>query len=162
MKTRPPALFCAAAMAASLVIGCGDGRDGRQGPARVRIGRHEWKVEIAADEPTRVKGMAGRTEVPPGTGMLFVFPRQQELTFHMLDCLVSLDVAFIDSGGAIVEIRTMTVEPDPARPQLRYSSRYPVRYALEVAGGTFARLGIRPGDSVELLGGARDAAKAAR
>lgn len=160
MKTKPPALLCVAAMATSLLIGCGNGQD--DSGARVRIGRHEWKVEIADDEPTRIKGLAGRTEVPDGTGMLFVFPREQELTFHMLDCLVPLDVAFIDSGGAIVEIRTMSVEPDPARPQLRYSSRHRVRYALEVAAGTFARLGIRPGDTVELLGGARDAAKAAR
>ena len=142
--------------------GCNGGPNPRDLPPRVRIGEHEWAVEIVDDEPARVKGMAGRTEAPEGTGMLFAFPDQRVRTFHMLDCLIPLDVAFINAAGDIVEIRTMDVEPDPANPLNTYSSVRGARYALEVAGGTFDRLGIKPGDSVELLGAARVAAKDAR
>ena len=159
MRTRFASLVCLAGLA--MAIGCGES-DQRNLPPRVRIGKHTWNVEIAADPATRTRGMGGRTEAPPGTGMLFVFPRPERVKFHMLDCFIPLDVAFIDAGGAIVEVRTMYVEADPAHPQVYYSSRAPVTYALEVAGGTFARLGIAPGDTVELLGAARYAAKGAR
>lgn len=134
----------------------------RSKDARVRIGSRQWRVEIAADPETRRLGLSGRDEVPEGTGMLFVFPRQQVLAFHMLNCRVPLDVAFISSRGQIVQIRTMVVEADPANPTCDYSSRFPARYALEAAGGAFARAGVKVGDRVELLGAAKDAAKAAR
>jgi len=159
MKIRVSLLLCAAALTAS--GGCG-GPDERALPPRVRIGQHTWNVEIADNDATRSRGMGGRKEVPPGMGMLFVFPREEPVRFHMLDCYIPLDVAFIDAGGRIVEIRTMYVEADPADPKTHYPSRAPVTYALEVAADTFARLGIERGDAVELLGGARDAAKAAR
>lgn len=140
----------------ALCVGCRD-----KDPA-VRIGQHEWRVEIAADPDTRHRGLGGRDEIPEGTGMLFIFPREQALSFHMLDCRVPLDVAFISARMRIVEIRTMAVEADPANPTCLYPSRLPVRYALEVAGGTFQRLGVKVGDRVELLGSAEVSAKGAR
>ena len=135
--------------------------EGRR-PARVRIGRNVWQVEIADNDATRRRGLAGRDEVGEGTGMLFAFPRQEVLQFHMLNCRVPLDVAFISSRLRIVEIREMVVEADPAHPTCGYSSKHPARYALEVPGGSFRRLGVRAGDRVELLGAALDAAKGAR
>ncbi|KPK84684.1 MAG: hypothetical protein AMJ81_05025, partial [Phycisphaerae bacterium SM23_33] len=107
-------------------------------------------------------GLSGRDQVPEGTGMLFVLPREEVVAFHMLNCRVPLDVAFISRDGRIVEIRTMAVEPDPANPKCLYSSRFPARYALEAAGGALARAGVKVGDTVELLGAAKDAAKAAQ
>jgi len=156
---RTKAAFLAAALTA--VAGCG-GSDGKPLPPRVRIGGYAWNVEVVADPASRARGMGGRKQVPPGTGMLFVFPREAPVEFHMLDCHVPLDVAFIDSAGTIREIRTMYVEADPADPQVLYPSRAPVKYALEVAAGAFKRFGIKPGDSVELSEAARGAAKDAR
>jgi len=147
-------------LGAGLSSSCRRGASG--GPARVRIGQNVWRVELATDLQTRTKGMSDRDEVPEGTGMLFVFSREEVVGFHMLDCRTPLDVAFISARRRILEIRTMTVEPDPANPKARYSSRYPVRYALEVAGGALGRAGVKIGDSVELLGAAKDAIKEAR
>ncbi len=138
---------------------CG-GRD--DSTTRVRIGRHAWQVELALDEPSRQRGMAGRDEVPAGTGMLFIFHQERLLHFHMLNCRADLDVAFISSRLRIVEIRTMPVEDDPSDPKASYSSRHPARFALEVAAGAFARAGVKVGDRVELLGPAKDAIKEAR
>jgi len=148
-------------VAAALVLAPAGCRS-RPGDARVRIGRAEWKVEIAADEASRRRGLGGRRQVPAGTGMLFIFPREAPRRFHMLDCHVPLDVAFISARGVIVDVRTMAVEPDPAHPATVYSSRRPARYALEVPAGELAAAGVKVGDLVELLGSARDAAKAAR
>lgn len=129
---------------------------------RVRIGGHVWQVELALDEPTRRKGLAGRDDIPQGTGMLFVFPRQEPLQFHMLGCRVPIDVAFISAELQVVDIHTMLVEPDPQNPQVTYPSRHAARFALEVAGGALRRAGVKVGDRVELLGPAADAAKDAR
>ncbi len=123
---------------------------GKSSRPQVRIGEHVWKVEIADDEQTLSKGLADRDEIPEGTGMLFVFPREEMLTFHMLDCRTALDIAFISNDGTIVNIRTMIVEDDPRKPKCFYSSKYPARFALEVAAGTFERAGIKVGDKVEL------------
>jgi len=129
---------------------------------RVRIAGGMWRVELALDQSTREKGLADRDEVADGTGMLFVFGREEVHSFHMLNCRVPLDVAFISARLHVVEIRTMPVEADPADPKVIYSSRRPARYALEVAAGALARSGVQIGDRVELLGHARHATKEAR
>jgi len=134
----------------------------RQEEPRVRIAGGLWRVELAVDQSVREKGLAGRDEVADGTGMLFVFGREEVHSFHMLNCRVPLDVAFISARLHVVEIRTMPVEADPSNPKNHYSSRRPARYALEVAAGALARAGVQIGDRVELLGRAKHATKEAR
>ena len=118
------------------------------GPVVVTIGQAQWHVEIAQSEPQQRKGLAGRQEIPPGTGMLFVWKSSQIRYFWMKDCLTSIDVAFLEADGRIVAIHTMP-PPQPGTPdeQLRtYSSRVPAMYALEVAGGTLREAGVAVGD----------------
>ncbi len=134
----------------------------RAGPAKVRIGQGEWLVELALTTAARQRGLGGRESVPEGTGMLFAFPRTQPVEFHMKDCLVPLDTAFITEDLQVAHIRTMRVEPDPADPRILYPSEAPVRYVLEVAAGQLAQAGVEVGDRVTLLGAARNAAKDAR
>ncbi len=125
--------------------------------AQVRIGGSVWKVELAADERSLRRGLSGRDEIPEGTGMLFIFADEQVLTFHMLDCRTSIDIAFISADGKVVNTFTMQVEQDPLNPEQTYSSALPARFALEVAGGAFRRAGVKIGDKVEFLGRARRA-----
>ncbi|KKL17199.1 hypothetical protein LCGC14_2487940 [marine sediment metagenome] len=123
---------------------------GRPKSAQVRIGRNSWQVEIAADDATRQRGLAKRTEVPAGTGMLFVFAREEVLSFHMLDCLVPLDIAFISSDRRIVWIREMLVEVDPAHPTGVYVSGpderpvQPAPLGLGEGRGTHLALDLAP------------------
>lgn len=159
LNIAPLLSLCVVLAAACWLTGCED--KSRQ-PSAVRIGSTVWKVELALDDPTRQRGMGGRTQAPEGTGMLFVFPDQRERTFHMLDCHIPLDIAFFSADLRVVEIRTMAVESDPANPQYYYLSRAPAQYALEVAKGSLARAGVKLGDRVELLGSAATAAKEAR
>jgi uncharacterized membrane protein (UPF0127 family) len=129
--------------------------------AKVRIEAGEWRVELARTEEARRRGLGGREQVPPGTGMLFVFPRERQRSFHMLDCRVPLDLAFISAGGTVVGLHTMDVEPDPARPRNHYNTdpRHDARFALEVPAGELERAGVRVGSKAVFLGAARDAAK---
>jgi uncharacterized membrane protein (UPF0127 family) len=112
----------------------------RAGAAPVTI-----TAEIARTDEERSQGLMHRKNLPDGEGMLFIFDRDQQLSFWMKNTLIPLSIAFIASDGRIIEIRNMQPHDEtPVR-----SSRS-VRYALEVPQGWFTRAGVTPGDIVKL------------
>ena len=64
-------------------------------PAAVHAGSatHEFSVWIAADAPSRERGLMFVRELPPDRGMLFLFEFPQPLAFWMKNTYVSLDLA---------------------------------------------------------------------
>ena len=102
-------------------------------------------VEIARTETERERGFMERTNIPDGTGMLFIFERDQILSFWMKDTPTPLSIAYIDARGTIRSIHDMT--PYSRAP---IESRTRVRYALEVPQGWFSRAGISVGDVVAI------------
>jgi uncharacterized membrane protein (UPF0127 family) len=98
-------------------------------------------VEIARSSEEHAKGLMHRKKLPDGEGMIFVFDRDQQLSFWMKNTLIPLSIAFIASDGRIIEIRDM----QPHDLNSVKSSRS-VRYALETPQGWFTRAGIQPGD----------------
>jgi hypothetical protein len=110
------------------------------------------RVEIAADEATRSRGLMYRRELAPGHGMLFVFPRSEEHPFWMKNTFIPLDMIFIDDTLRIAGILHETV-PLSTTP---VSIGAPSRYVLEVPGGWAREVGINAGDRVD-LGGTPDA-----
>ena len=102
-------------------------------------------VEVADSADEREMGFMYREDIPEGTGMLFVFPEPQLLSFWMKNTPVALTIAYIDESGRILEVYDM--EPETLSPT---RSRRPARYALEVPQGFFERTGIRVGDTVDL------------
>ena len=75
-------------------------------------------------------GMMFRQTLKPDEGMLFVFPRDEELDFYMKNTYVPLSIAFIRSDGVIANITHM--EP------LRW--RAPLAHRLPLRAGDAARL----------------------
>lgn len=135
-----------------LAVGCEDrseqpGQDSR-GPA-VTINGHTWQVEPAVTPEQRRRGLAGREKVPPGRGMLFIYPRPGIKTFWMKGCLVPLDVAFISADLRVVQMHTMPVDLD-GKDLPEYSSGVPVQYALEVRDGALEEAKVRIGHRVGL------------
>ncbi len=120
-------------------------------PAQVRLAGRSWTVELALTRAKRQAGLSGRTALPAGRGMLFVYPKPQKLSFCMRGCDVPIDIAFLDSALRVVNLYEMQVEPDRAG-RVIYRSHVPARYALEVAGGTLRRAGVRIGQQAECLG----------
>jgi uncharacterized membrane protein (UPF0127 family) len=76
--------------------------------------------------------------------MLFIFDRDQVLSFWMKNTLIPLSIAFIASDGRILQIKDM----EPLSLSTVNSDRS-VRYALEVPRGWFSRAGIAIGDIVQ-------------
>lgn len=94
-----------------------------------------------ADTPDRwERGLMGRASLPPDSGMLFVFPSDETVSFWMRDTPLPLSIAFVDSSGSVLSVQDMA----PLSVEL-HSSPGPYRYALEVSQGYFANHHIGPG-----------------
>jgi uncharacterized membrane protein (UPF0127 family) len=105
------------------------------------------RAEIARSAEEKRQGLMYRKSLADGRGMLFIFDRDQIMSFWMKDTLIPLSIAYIKSDGTIVEILDMRpLDESPVR-----SSRG-VRYALEAPQGWFDRAGVRPGDRLLLDG----------
>ena len=102
-------------------------------------------AEIAEKQEDRNHGFMERKNIPDGTGMLFVFEKDQILSFWMKNTPHPLSIAYIESKGKIRNIYDMT-------PYSLSSiiSTVSVRYALEVPQGWFKKNGITEGDVVIL------------
>jgi uncharacterized membrane protein (UPF0127 family) len=101
------------------------------------------KAEIARTGDERSKGLMYRKKLPDGEGMLFIFERDEVLSFWMKNTYIPLSIAFIASDGKIIDIKDMYPQDENSV----VSSRS-VRYALEVPMGWFLRAGVQTGDTV--------------
>jgi uncharacterized membrane protein (UPF0127 family) len=108
-------------------------------------GEHKFKVEIADDDDERRTGLMYRTEMARDAGMLFDFEVEQPLSMWMKNTLIPLDMAFIDEDGVIIRIAANTTP----RSLESIKSGAPALAVLEVNGGVFGELGIKPGDTVK-------------
>jgi uncharacterized membrane protein (UPF0127 family) len=102
-------------------------------------------VELARTGAERTQGLMNRKTLADGRGMLFIFDRDQILSFWMKNTLIPLSIAFIARDGRILEIRDMRPLDETA-----VRSSRSVRYALEAPQGWFGRAGITAGDVVLL------------
>lgn len=116
-------------------------------------------MEKAMTEQTRQRGLGGRTSLEPDRGMLFAYRHPEVMGFWMRDCLIDIDIAYLDVTGRVVAVHRMRKEPPRAPGEStqqylarlpNYSSRRPAAIALEFAAGTLDRLDLRPGELIEL------------
>jgi hypothetical protein len=104
------------------------------------------RLEVAATPAARARGLMGRTEVSPGTGMVFLYPTDVAEAYWMKNTLVPLSIAFVAADGRVVSVSEMTpCKADPC-PSYEPAGRY--RYAVELAAGSFAAAGVGPGAKV--------------
>ncbi|MET0478367.1 MAG: DUF192 domain-containing protein [Actinomycetota bacterium] len=104
------------------------------------------RLEVAADPATRARGLMEREQVPPGTGMVFLYPADVAESFWMKNTLVPLSIAFVAADGRVVSVAEMS--PCKADPCPTYAPAGPYRYAVELAAGSFGDAGVGPGERV--------------
>ena len=107
--------------------------------------RHLFKIEIASDDASRAKGLMYRTDMAADAGMLFDFEKTAEVYMWMKNTYISLDMLFVKKDGTIRHIAHKTTPLSLSM----ISSGGPVRYVLEVKGGTAKRLGLNVGDRLQ-------------
>ena len=126
---------------------------------RVLIRGLAFDLERAADPTSRSAGLMFRDSIEKRGGMLFVFPDDAPRTFWMRNCLVAMDLLFLDSLGRVVAVHEMQAEPlrrpheteaDYLKRLRRYPSGAAVRFAIELRAGTAGALRLRAGSRVDL------------
>jgi uncharacterized protein len=142
--------FAAMLAVAALALGaCGSSSPDEPRTVSVRVGGTEVRAEVADDAAERERGLAGRSDLPDGRGMLFVYPDHAVRTYWMKGVRFPLDIIWIDRGRVIgVEANA----PVPQGTTPLYSSRRPADHVLEVPAGWSARHGVKRGDRVAVDG----------
>ena len=123
----------------------------QEGPQRLAsvdltAGFHVVKAEVARTNEQRAIGLMNRKDLGTNEGMLFVFEQPGVQCFWMKNTLLPLSIAFLLDDGTVVNIADM-------KPQTldSHCSEKPVRLALEMNQGWFAKRGIKPGTKLEGL-----------
>jgi uncharacterized protein len=138
--------LAAAVLAWGLVAGCA----AQKTRVELSVNGQVLSVEVARTEAEREHGLMGRTDLGPRDGMIFVFDRDEHLSFWMKNTPTALSIAFLSAEGRVLEIADM----EPFSEKV-IRSRLSARYALEMRKGAFVDLGVSEGDVIALPAGVR-------
>ena len=119
----------------------------------VRISGKAFNLEISATELQHEIGLMGRSSMKPNEGMIFLFEEENYRQFWMKNCLIPLDIIYLNSNGLVVGLRTLRAPgPNAAGDQIPSFpwSKPEVRYVIELNGGTANKIGLEPGQKVSL------------
>ena len=113
------------------------------------LGSEEMEAELALTHDQVQTGMMFRKQMAENEGMLFVFPIPHRASFWMRNTLIPMTCAYLDSAGAILEIRDM--KPLDETPIQAGSDE--VQFVLEMPQGWFERNKIAVGTVVRTEAG---------
>ena len=103
------------------------------------------EVELATTFEEQSLGLMYRDKLEENGGMLFVYPRENFLSFWMKDTRMPLSIAFIKADGRIIQIESM--KPYSLDTHV---SKEKAKYALEMNEGWFRIHNVREGDTVKM------------
>jgi len=109
------------------------------GQAVISIDGNQWTVEVASTQTELMTGLAGRTSLTPGTGMLFILPSAQQVTVTTQNMLFPIDIIFI-ANNTVLDVASNI------QPGYDVTEETPCDSFLEVNAGEAA--GVSQGDTV--------------
>jgi uncharacterized protein len=108
------------------------------------------RAEIASTQAQVEHGLMFRTSLAPDRGMLFVFSKEEALTFWMFQTLIPLDMIWMDSNKHIVEISENTPPCKTEAAQCpQYGGHEPALFVLELNAGSVAKYHLKTGDVLQ-------------
>jgi uncharacterized membrane protein (UPF0127 family) len=110
----------------------------------LNAGIHNIVAEVAQRPEERAIGLMHRPSMPANRGMLFVFEQPAQQCFWMKNTLLPLSIAFLADDGSVVNVEDMAPQTLDS-----HCSAQPVRYALEMNQGWFAKRGVKPGFKIK-------------
>jgi uncharacterized protein len=105
---------------------------------------HTFKVWVADTDARRERGLMFVRAFPADAGMLFVYPRVQQIAMWMKNTYLPLDMLFVRADGRIERV----VENTQPLSLETIASGAAVLAVIELNGGSAARLKIRAGAQV--------------
>ena len=95
-------------------------------------------VEVADNDKLRSLGFMGRTDIPEGTGMLFIWNDEAYRNFWMKNTPSSLDIIFFDKNGNFINVHENTIPYSLDNiPSLK-----PSKYVLELIAGSSKKFNL--------------------
>jgi uncharacterized membrane protein (UPF0127 family) len=143
---RLQGLLCLLCLPCLLLPLSGAAQDGPQPRLRtvtLTAGMHVIQAELAITPLQQQTGMMFRRSMGTNEGMLFVNEDKDVRCFWMRNTLIPLAIAFIADDGTIVNIAEMKPQSDQS-----HCSAQPVRFALEMNAGWFAKRGFKAGSKL--------------
>jgi uncharacterized protein len=122
---------------------------GPSGPRAEMPSGAVYALELALTPEDQAQGLMFRENLPPRTGMLFLFPELGPHHFWMKNTMIPLDMIWMDASGKVVFVSPQT-PPCRADPCPTYGPDEPVQQVLEIAGGMAEKEGIQVGSVLKL------------
>ena len=98
----------------------------------------KFTVEVADNDKLRSLGFMGRTDIPEGTGMLFIWNDEAYRNFWMKNTPSSLDIIFFDKNGYFINVQENTIPYSLDNIQ----SLKPSKYVLELIAGSSKKFNL--------------------
>ena len=112
----------------------------------VRLGSVATRLRLAVTDLEKSRGLMDTVQLPENEGMAFLYEYDSQMRFWMKNTPLDLDIAFVSAEGVIMEVKTMRAGDT----ETTTSTSDKVRFTVEMAGGWFARSGVKVGDKVDL------------
>ena len=98
----------------------------------------KFTVEVADNDKLRSLGFMGRTYIPEGSGMLFIWNDEAYRNFWMKNTPSSLDIIFFDKNGNFINVHENTIPFSLDNiPSLK-----PSKYVLELIAGSSKKFNL--------------------
>ena len=104
-------------------------------------------LEVADEAPERAVGLMGRTEVPGGTGMVFLFDEPVSSSFYMFQVPIPLRATFVREGVVVGVVDMAPCEEQEPDDCPLYGPGTPYDTVVETAPETLPDLEV--GDRLE-------------
>lgn len=114
---------------------------------KVIVNDNIFKVKVCMTPETITKGMMGQRFNSDFNGMLFMMPENGPQSFWMKNCLIPLDIVFLDSNKTITSVHKNC---EPCKENDCPSYKGNGQYVLELDGGTCDTCGIEPGQKMSI------------
>jgi len=112
-------------------------------------GGRKIRAEVLTRPEDMQRGMMFRNSLAPDRGMLFVHDAPGRYAYWMFQCLIPLDIIWMDANRRIVEISPDT---PPCRTEAgscpNYGGHRDSLYVLELGGGMARRYGLKLGHTI--------------
>lgn len=102
------------------------------------------EVDVAVTDLEKHSGLAGRNDLPPNAGMLFVYRDSAPRRFTMEEMLLDLDIITLSADGTVTGVQTR------AAGEAAFDTAS-ARYVLEVGSGWAAAHGVAEGTRARLV-----------
>lgn len=159
MYGRTLALTSLSLGAVIVCTACEDTKVKDRGVYDLTIAGAPFHLTVSCGDETRQRGLGGVTDIPVDGGMVFIFPSADMRGFWMKDCVIDMDIVYLDPLGYITAIHTMTKQPPRGaqEPQAnyearlaRYSSVMPAQFAIELRAGRAKELGLKTSQKIAI------------